>query len=43
MNKTNWFREEPDIKCCVIFLDFHFNRNKKNNRPEEPKQSIRYL
>ena len=26
-NKTNWFPEEPDIKCFVIFLDFHFNSN----------------
>ena len=24
-NKTNWFPEGPDIKCFVIFLDFHFN------------------
>ena len=28
-NKTNWFPEEPDIKCFVIFLDFHFNSNKR--------------
>ena len=21
----NWFPEGPDIKCFVIFLDFHFN------------------
>ena len=28
-NKTNWFRERPDIKCFVIFLDFHFNSNKR--------------
>ena len=27
-NKTNWFPEGPDIKCFVIFLDFHFNSNK---------------
>ena len=23
--KTNWFPEGPDIKCFVIFPDFHFN------------------
>ena len=28
-NKANWFPEEPDIKCFVIFLDFHFNSNKR--------------
>ena len=28
-NKTNWFPEGPDIKCFVIFLDFHFNNNKR--------------
>ena len=28
-NKTNWLPEEPDIKCFVIFLDFHFNNNKR--------------
>ena len=28
-NKTNWFPERPDIKCFVIFLDFHFNSNKR--------------
>ena len=28
-NKTNWFPEGPDIKCFVIFLDFHFNSNKR--------------
>ena len=28
-NKTNWFPEGPDIKCIVIFLDFHFNSNKR--------------
>ena len=26
-NKTNWFPERPDIKCFVIFPDFHFNSN----------------
>ena len=28
-NKTNWFPERPDIKCFVVFLDFHFNSNKR--------------
>ena len=28
-NKTNWFPEGSDIKCFVIFLDFHFNGNKR--------------
>ena len=28
-NKTNWFPEGPDIKLFVIFLDFHFNSNKR--------------
>ena len=28
-NKTNWFPEGPDIKWFVIFLDFHFNNNKR--------------
>ena len=28
-NKTNWFPEGPDIECFVIFLDFHFNSNKR--------------
>ena len=28
-NKTNWFSEGPDIKCFIIFLDFHFNSNKR--------------
>ena len=28
-NKTNWFPEGPEIKCFVIFLDFHFNSNKR--------------
>ena len=28
-NKTNWFPERPEIKCFVIFLDFHFNSNKR--------------
>ena len=31
-NKTNWFSEEPDIKCFVIFLDFHFSNSKKITR-----------
>ena len=28
-NKTNWFPEGPDMKCFVIFLDFHFNSIKR--------------
>ena len=28
-NKTHWFPEGPDIKFFVIFLDFHFNSNKR--------------
>ena len=24
-----WFPKGPDIKCFVIFLDFHFNSNKR--------------
>ena len=28
-NKTNCFPEGPDIKCFVVFLDFHFNSNKR--------------
>ena len=28
-NKTNWFPEGPDVKCFVIFLDFHVNSNKR--------------
>ena len=27
-NKTNWFPEGTEIKC-FIFLDFHFNSNKR--------------
>jgi len=32
-DKTNWFREGPDVKCFVIFLNFQFNvlqRQQKN-------------
>ena len=28
-NKTSCFLEGPDIKCFVVFLDFHFNSNKR--------------
>ena len=28
-NKTNWFPEGPDIECFVLFLNFHFNSNKR--------------
>ena len=27
--KTKLFHEGTDIKCFVIFLDFHFNSNKR--------------
>ena len=27
--KTNWFPEGPDIKSFVIFLEVHFNSNKR--------------
>ena len=41
-NKTNWFPEGPDIKCFVIFLDFHFNilqeQQKNTLRRIESKQ-----
>ena len=25
----NWFPKGPDSKCFVMFLDFHFNSNKR--------------
>ena len=28
-NKINWFPKGLDIKCFVIFLDFHFSSNKR--------------
>ena len=28
-NKTKWFPEGPNIKSFDIFLDFHFNSNKR--------------
>ena len=31
-NKTNWFPEGPDIRCFVIFLNFHFNSIKRSQR-----------
>ena len=34
-NKTNWFPEEPDVKCFVIFLDFHFNNDKRITRANQ--------
>ena len=41
-NKTNWFPEGPDIKCFVIFLDFHFNvlqqQQKNTLKRSESKQ-----
>ena len=46
-NKTNWFPGGPDFKCCVIFLDFHFNvlqqQQKNTLKPSESKQSTWYL
>ena len=32
LGKTNWFPKGPDIKCFDIFLDFHFNSNKRITR-----------
>ena len=41
-NKTNWFSEGPDIKCFVIFLDFHSNvlqqQQKNTLKRSESKQ-----
>ena len=41
-NKTNWFPVGPDIKCFVIFLDFHFNvlqqQQKNTLKQSESKQ-----
>ena len=41
-NKTNWFPEGPDIKCFVIFLEFHFNilqqQQKNTLKQSESKQ-----
>ena len=34
-NKTNWFPEGLDVKCFVIFLDFHFNSNKRITRANQ--------
>ena len=28
-NKSDWFPEGCDIKCFVIFIDFHFISNKR--------------
>ena len=40
-NKTNWFFEGPDIKCFVIYLDFHFNSDKRiTDNWSESKQSV---
>ena len=36
-NKTNWFPDGPDIKCFVIFLDFHYNV-----LHQQQKNSIQY-
>ena len=45
-NKTNWFPEGHDIKCFVIFPDFHFNSNKRitgENQIVDSALSIRTL
>ena len=34
-NKTNWFPDWPGIKCFVIYLDFHFNSNKRITGPNQ--------
>ena len=34
----NWFPEGPDIKCFVIFLDFHFNSNKRITGANQKKK-----
>ena len=40
--QTNWFPEGPDIgKCFVIFLDFHFNSNKRIGRITGANQNSR--
>ena len=40
--QTNWFPEGPDIKCFVIFLDFHSNvlqqQQKNTLKRSESKQ-----
>ena len=36
-NKTNWFPEGTEIKC-FIFLDFHFNNNKRITRANQNSQ-----
>ena len=28
-NKTNWFLKGADIKCFVVYLDYHFHNNKR--------------
>ena len=40
-NKTNWFPEGRDIKCFVLFLDFHFNSNKRISRITGANQNSR--
>ena len=39
-NKTNWFPEGRDIKCFVIFLNFHFNSNKRITGANKTVDSI---
>ena len=39
----NWFPEGPDIKCFVIFLDFHFNSNKRITGANQNSPLGKYL
>ena len=42
-NKTNWFPKGPDIKCFVIFVDFHCNvllQSQKNTLKSKQYDSI---
>ena len=44
-NKTNWLSEGPDIKCFVLFLDFHFNvfqQQQKNTLKRSEYKSKQY-
>ena len=41
--KTNWFPKGPDIKCFVIFLDFHFNSNKRVTETNQNSRLSTYI
>ena len=41
-NKSNLFSEGPDIKYFVIFLDFHFNSNKRITGANQNSQLCTY-